>query len=391
MTTLNVTPGRRRRAKPAAGTGTAAWGYYAATVLPKPQEGGTAAGLVTRSGVERAFWAVWSGNDPRREAELPPPDDFGFVEGSRPLDEAVGAAYSALRTHRGRHVYDICVGEALAIAAYREGAPVKRSSGTDFAALAELGRELLGLEPGATPKEIKTAWRAYVVRVHPDQGGQADVDLAFAKRLYEAAFAQAERAAEDALRATVAAGGEVVDLARWMANVRTVAKRVRGVCEGVFGALAIEGRNGVTMAGWCTVAAVGLTHALREAGIEARVGGDLYGGAGHWWAEAIPGTQAGPVVVDVTASQFKRNTVVVAPEGSAKARAYVPRARTAPDVGGVLLSGLDTMLLQQLPPAWWRGVALSETQRQALSEGASRADRLFGTGRPMRDFLARVP
>lgn len=353
--------------KRTASAGTVAWGWYAVVVLATPQAGGSTPGLVLPNGALRAFWAVWWQGDPRREYS--DPDELGFVVGARPVDEAVGAADSALRKHRGRFIYAVCIGEEWAVRAYREGAPQRRSSATDFDELAAEGRSMLGLDAGAEPVEVRAAWRAFLQKAHPDKGGEA-TDLAFCRKLYNAALAISERAAAAVVREDVAAGKAVVNRRRWKTNVRTVAQRVRAVCEELFRPLELDRCDPATLGGYCTVAALGLVHALREADILAELGAGWCSDVPHWWAEARPTKRAEPLIVDVTATQFWRKArVVVAEPGSGIAKRYDPRMREIPhDDRRVMQLSCDIeVLFSNLPRAWWRGGAtMTPTQRRAL-------------------------
>jgi len=159
---------------------------------------------VIRPELARTFWCTWWTEDPRRNTSALP-DDYGFVEGSRTTDAAVGAAYDSLRKGRGRAIFDICVGEALTAKAYRAGAPVRRAAGKDFDAIAMAGFAALGLEPDASVAAVKAAYRREAKRLHPDHGGDAAAfrDL---HAQYEAALAEAKRREEVAFLADIAAG-----------------------------------------------------------------------------------------------------------------------------------------------------------------------------------------
>lgn len=347
----------------------AAWGWYAATVLPEPKEGGTVEGVVLRNGAPRAFWAVWWSGDPRRAEHPPEPDEYGFVTGNVPLDEAVGAAYDALRKGRGRHVYDICIGETWALSAYREGAPTKKSAATDFDSLAASGRSMLGLGPEARPPEVRAAWRAWARQAHPDRSGVA-MDMQAAKHRYEAALAASQRVLADAQRADMAAGKTVVDEDKFLARVRTVAKRVREACEKLFRPLELANYRADTLCGYCTVAAVGLVHALREAGIIADLAAGSCNGAPHWWAEVRTTVHAERTIVDITATQFwKRARVLIAHAGSTQALKYDARSRDI-SKGALLSVELPphlSVLFDGLPSCWWRGGGtMTPKQRREL-------------------------
>jgi hypothetical protein len=195
----------RRKTKIAPGQGMVAWGWYAILFVPAATApGGSVAGTVLRAAPSRAFWCAWWTEDPHRNPEAEP-DDFGFVEGGKPVDAAIGAAYDSLRRGRGRAIFDVCVGEALAAKAYRAGAPVRRSVALDVDALAAEGLRALGLRADATVAEVKAAFRREAKRVHPDQGGDAAAfrDL---QRAYDAVLAVARRREEQGVLADVAAG-----------------------------------------------------------------------------------------------------------------------------------------------------------------------------------------
>lgn len=390
----------RRRPKSSPSTAAAAWGYYAALVLPEPTEGGSDPGLVQRRGKPRAFWAAWwRDGDPRLAAHPPEPDDYGFVTGERPLDEAVGAAYDALRRGRGAHIYDVCIGETWAIRAYSEGAPTRRSTATDFAVVAARGREMLGLADEATPADVKAAWRAYLRRVHPDQGGAAGVDLDAAKRIYEAVLAEAQRGESQGQRDAVAAGRVVVDPATWTKAVRSVARRVRSCLEQLVRGLIVPRHDGATMGGYCTVASLGVVHALREAGLDANLATGQCGGIAHWWAIVRPTPQDPWTIVDITATQFGagRPAALVAAPGSKAASRYDlakdPQTRSHDVPTGWCVSEVVALMWRNFPTAWWRttGVALSPEAKATMERRLRTARREGGTSRvTLAECLARV-
>lgn len=183
--------------------GTVILGWYAVVALPAATFGGSVPGLVTAGLTSRAFWAVWWTDDPRRTPNANP-DDFGFVLGARGIDEAIGAAYDALRQGRGPRVNDMSLGATFALAAYREGAPQRRSAVTDYDAQAAEGLGALGLPPDATAAEIRKAFKAK----HPDNGGDPKVDMDRLTKLFTAAHVAAKRREQEAARASIAAGVE---------------------------------------------------------------------------------------------------------------------------------------------------------------------------------------
>lgn len=385
----------RRSAKSGPSSAVAAWGWYATLVFPEPKAGGSDPGMVARAGPPRAFWACWWRGDPRLAEHPPDPDDYGFITGAMPLDQAVGAAYAALRAGRGQHVYDVCIGEAWAIRAYREGAPTRRSTHLDFETIAYAGLDLLGLPPDASPAAVKDAWRSWLKRAHPDAGGEA-VDLEAARRSYDAALSFALRRVEQQQRAAVVAGKVVVDERKFTSTLRTVAKRVREAAEVLFGPMTLEGCDADTLGGYCTVAALGLVHGLREAGVTATIGAGECAGAPHWWAEATAAPGAKPVIVDITATQFwKRARIVVAASESKVATRYNARSRQFSR--GQLLSvelvpHLHT-LWTGLPAAWWRGGRTMEPRERRELEARIREARLRplppGGGPKLAVFLRR--
>ncbi len=360
----------------------AAWGWYAVTVIPEPTGGGGAAGLVSRSQVMRAFYAVWWTGDPRLVAGGPPdPDEFGFVEGARPMDLAIGASYDALRKGRGRHVYDVCIGERFALGAYREGAPRKTSKATDFDAVAATFRARLGLTAEATPAEVKKAWHAFLHTAHPDKlaaipvDQRPKIDMDDARKSYDATLAYAERLASEKARAVVAkTGAAPVAQGSLVHKIRKVARRVREACELLFSPLDIFGHDCASLAGYCVAAAIGLARALREVDIRADIAGGLVSGLPHWWA-VIP-TEGSTIIADVTATQFWPTArVVVAEPGTARAAKYVPWTHATRAEYNAHLAPRDLqVLLDGLPPAWWNGdVPMTTEDQRALSAAVQAA------------------
>lgn len=194
----------RRKPKPEPGKAVAAWGWYGILAVSSRVVGGSVEGLMAWVPPTRAFWCAWWSEDPRRNQDAEP-DDFGFVEGAKCVDQAVGAAYDSLRKGRGQRIFDVCVGEAITARAYKAGAPTRRSRSADFDALAGQGLDALGLGPDATVAQVKAAYRREVKKAHPDQGGTAEGfrDL---RAAYEAALAEAQRREQAKARADIAAG-----------------------------------------------------------------------------------------------------------------------------------------------------------------------------------------
>ena len=185
----------------------AVWGWYSIMLAPATDApGGSTVGLVARAPQARAFWAAWWTEDPRRTPDTDP-DDYGFVEGARPLDAAIGAAYDALRRGRGPRVYDVSVGEQHARRAFREGAPQRRSPATDFDAISRGALAELGLDETATVADVKRAWRRRALVLHPDRGGDAATFIELEQRVKVALAIVERRAAEIGMAAAAAGKG----------------------------------------------------------------------------------------------------------------------------------------------------------------------------------------
>jgi hypothetical protein len=357
-----------------------AWGWYSVFALPEAPAGGSAAGLVLRGALARAFWATWWTEDSRLVPSAEP-DDYGVVQGSAAVDQAVGAAYDALRVGRGPRVFDASIGPSFAKRAYREGAPRRRSTATDFAALAQEGFDALGLTKEATPAEVRKAF----VAKHPDHGGDAQVDMARLTKLYDAALAHAKARAEEQQRAAILAGdaphpkrrrqkrdaaleqddlvgtaGEARDLGRdgFITAAKRVARKVRRCAEQIAPQLGVP----LSLYGLCMVAALGLVEALKAAGLPARIAGGSCKGGGHYWAEVPlpdvpddPKGDPGSLLVDVTATQFGATwpaVLVLSPE-SKRREEYFRRA------GGAFVRDfakeMSAEQLEKIPERWWTG------------------------------------
>ncbi len=389
-----------------ASTAAAAWGYYAVIVLPEPTIGGTEPGMVPRTGPPRAFWAAWwRDGDPRRAVDPADPDDYGFVTGAKPIDEAVGAAYDALRKGRGAHIFDLCIGEAWAIRAYREGAPQRRSTHKDFVEIGRAGLRMLGCSTGegdtecAAPADVKKAWRAYLQRAHPDKGGDGGVDMNEKRALYDAALVLAQLRADERSREEQAAnpGGVILPEDKWHHLVRETARRVRSLCELLFRPMNLEGYDADSLAGYCVIASIGLVLALREAGIEATLGAGAVTSP-HWWAEARRSRTSKPIIVDITATQFwRRARVLLLPPEHSKFASYRASSagHTQAEIEAVPVRRHDALLWQGLPVDWWRGgdsvSQMTGAKRRALEHamrGARRTHEYQGT---IGDMLRRHP
>jgi len=160
-----------RRAVSREDTAVVAWGWYSVVEfdgpgVEVPALGG--AGLIQRPTHQRAaFWAAWWIEDPRRTVGALP-DAVGVVTGFECPGGAIDDADHALRLHKGAFVYALHIPPSYALAVYKSGAKVRASLLTDFIAAAFTA---LGLAPDATVEEIGRAYRALVLPVHPDHGG----------------------------------------------------------------------------------------------------------------------------------------------------------------------------------------------------------------------------
>jgi len=142
----------------------------------------------------RFLWAAWWTAPPQAEPFLRPDASSG---GARTLAEARAAAERAA----GRSLVAIEARWAGAWVRVLRGdppwpAPRPERSEAPAAAAPPSGSKtwalgVLGLAPGATPDEIKRAFRGAALRTHPDRGGD---DAAFidARRAFDVALASAE-------------------------------------------------------------------------------------------------------------------------------------------------------------------------------------------------------
>lgn len=364
-------------------TAPAVWGWYGVAMMPTPEAQARASGvssktaLVQRDKIEHAFWAAWWTADPREEPEADP-DDYGIVSGPKPFGQAVSEAYDALRRGRGPRVYDMSVGAARALHAYRDGAPRKRSKATDFDSLAEEGYVLFGLAADAKPSAVTKAF----MKMHPDHGGDPDTDMAKLTGLYRAVLGEARRREAERQRAKVADGKAPRRRPKKRAELdadhaapvlplgpeppsqhtevieriaRRVAARVRKKAE----QLGVLLGTSPMLEGLCMVASLGLVEALKEAGLPARVAGGTVRG-GHYWAEIPlpdPGTgeDPGALWVDVTATQFWPTgpKVSVLMPGAPRRKAYERRADGAFVVDFLLNSAMPQRQLAKTPARWW--------------------------------------
>lgn len=150
---------------------------------------------VTPTARRRHFWAVWWSGEPQRRP-LTKPDASGG--GARSLDEALREAERA----SGRPLKEIDPVWARAWKRTLRGEPAftpmeeARLDGkpppprkTDGASNALSIWAILDVAEGATPTEIKRAYRAKALLTHPDRGGDPDAFRAV-QRAFEEALAR---------------------------------------------------------------------------------------------------------------------------------------------------------------------------------------------------------
>ena len=292
-------------------------------------------------------------------------------------------AYDALRAGRGPKVHDMSLGPSYAQRAHREGAPRRRSTATDFEALALEGFTALGLTSEATLPEVRKAFAA----MHPDRGGTNDVDMARLAHLYNAVVSFVKKREADALEAAIQAGTAVpkvrkkrrgpeapleqgalvstevagvaveLDADALLDRTRKVATRVRVLLEKH--AKTVEGEDPESLKGLCMGASLGLVEALRVAGVRARGAcGTCFYRPHHWVEVPLPDVDAsdpGYLIVDITATQFRKTwprVVILLPD--AKRREVYRRSAG----GGMVTSFQDEQLERMgksLPERWWAG------------------------------------
>jgi hypothetical protein len=340
----------------AAAPGVVTWGWYSVTEGATPTAGGSAPGLVRR-GKETAFWAAWWTVDPRLDRTADP-DDHGFFVGPKAAFVAGCEAESRIRREKSARAYVISIPESFARAAYREGAPRKRSEASDFEAISGAWCDERGIPRTAVPEVVKRAWRRWLKDHHPDVARIAGhVDMELEKKRYEAALhAAREREAgqlRDRQRGDVAAGTRPVDAA---GNDRATIAKARKIAQGVRARLEVIARfvgANETMAGLCHFGVLGLVSALREGGLRA-----VPASSGeHWWAHVLLEASDEPLLLDVTASQFGLAPVYVRLPGQPRRGQYsAAQAKGAQAKGAQAKGGAKDCVdrvIAGAPERWW--------------------------------------
>lgn len=125
-------------------------------------------------------------------------------------------------------------------------------------------------------------------------------------------------------------------------TARLVVSRVREACEALLSPLRLPDRDGATLGGYCATAGMGVTLALREAGIPATLALGKVDEEWHLWT-GLDGDR----IADVTATQFGGPRVRV----RRRPDSYTPGAPCE----GYRMTAWDMVLWKCLPVGWWRG------------------------------------
>jgi hypothetical protein len=152
---------------------------------------------VTRTNRRRFLWAAWWSGAPNRDP-FHKPD--AYSGGARSVEDALAAAIRAAGCH-------LILGPSewarawVRILAGRPAWDEKRTAGShESHTAAPKGSgdanlsiwEILGISQGASPQEIKRAYRERALEVHPDRGGSAEA-FRNLQRAYDEALVRAAR------------------------------------------------------------------------------------------------------------------------------------------------------------------------------------------------------
>lgn len=145
---------------------------------------------ITATARGRFFWAAWWTGAPSYAPFRRPDASNG---GARTFEEALAEAERVA----GRHLSPVEPYWARAFNRTLRGEappppPVRKTPRAEPKAAPVSAWERLGLVPGASPREIKRAYRVKALEVHPDRGG-SDEAFRDITRAYEKLLARPER------------------------------------------------------------------------------------------------------------------------------------------------------------------------------------------------------
>lgn len=148
----------------------------------------TAVCSITPTKRRRFFWAAWWTGAPSYAPFRKPDAANG---GARTREEALREAQSVaarqltlVDPHWARAWQSVLRGEAPTAPGEPAQRPKSQGSPSDAARAGVSAWSLLGLAPGASPTEVKRAFRKRALETHPDQGGDPESFLAV-QRAYE--------------------------------------------------------------------------------------------------------------------------------------------------------------------------------------------------------------
>lgn len=129
---------------------------------------------ITRTQRRRYFWvAYWSGEPTYTPFRMP--DASGGGEKTpeaalRAAEKAAGRHLQLIESHWAKAFMGTLRGKKPEPPREKTAAPERPASNVD----SQNPWEVLGLPPGSSLAQVRAAYRSQVLRVHPDQGGEAD-------------------------------------------------------------------------------------------------------------------------------------------------------------------------------------------------------------------------
>jgi hypothetical protein len=132
----------------------------------------------------RFFWAAWWTGAPKHQPFRKPDASHGGArteaEALAEAERVAGRHLTMIEPYWARAWSRVLRGEAPPPLPRKPASPAERPARSQ----AVSAWSVLGLEPGATPSEVKSAFRKRALATHPDRGGRAE-DFVAVQRSYE--------------------------------------------------------------------------------------------------------------------------------------------------------------------------------------------------------------